>query len=199
MDVARFTRLRRLNSPAYHQQRKPFMKDSEPILPQRKHNRLDGYDYSLAGAYFVTVCTHERICIFGRINAGEMQLNRFGIIVEEEWLRTGEMRPNVILDQFVIMPNHIHGIIVIDYPRLGHREASDTKQSLERIVAGFKAACTRRFNELGQDNTLPVWQKSFHDEIIRDEKHLGNVREYIVNNPAQWDFDLENRDRQLIE
>ena len=181
------------------------MQIPKPSYPQRKHNPLEGFDYSLAGAYFVTICTHDHRCLFGDIHDGEMQLSAFGKIVQEEWLHTGQMRPSIFLDHFVVMPNHLHGIIAIDYPWLGYRRPQVAKHSLERIVAGFKAACTRRINEarsVGEDcisrdrhaHSFAVWQKSFHDEIIRDEAHMGNVRVYIANNPAQWEFDRENPD-----
>jgi REP element-mobilizing transposase RayT len=162
-------------------------------LPKRKHLRLEDYDYSLAGGYFITVCTHDRGCLFGQVMNEQMELNGFGAIVREEWLRSEQMRPNITLDAFMVMPNHFHAIIVIDYPYLGHRRPEDPRQSLERIVAGFKATCTRRINE--RRRNAPVWQRSFHDEIIRDEWHLGHVRKYIMNNPAQWQFDHENPNR----
>jgi len=171
------------------------MGDKSGSYPQRKHNRLDGYDYSLAGAYFVTICVHDRVCLFGCIDSGQMQLSPFGTIVQEEWLRTGKMRPNVILDEFVVMPNHLHGVVMIDYPLLGHRQPGEAKQCLDRIVAGFKAACVRRINEARGYKAIPVWQKSFHDEIIRNEQHMVNVRQYVVDNVEQWAFDHENPDR----
>jgi REP element-mobilizing transposase RayT len=174
--------------------------DPKTALPQRKRNRLEGYDYSLSGAYFVTICTHNRACLFGEINEAQMLLNSFGKVAQDEWLRTGQIRSNVILEQFVIMPNHVHGVIMIDYPWMGIRRPEDARQSIERIVAGFKAACVRRINQLraaGADSITrrPIWQKSFYDEIIRDERHLNNVRTYIADNPAQWEFDHENPDR----
>jgi putative transposase len=172
------------------------MMDSKEAYPQRKQNRLDGYDYSLAGAYFVTICVQDRACLFGRIENGEVHLSQFGKIVEAEWLRTGRMRPNVLLDQYVIMPNHLHGIVIIDYPWLGLRQPEDAKQRLDRIVAGFKAACVRRINEARGFRAASIWQKSFHDEIIRNERHLANVRKYIADNASMWESDLENPEQQ---
>ena len=82
-------------------------------LNRRKHIRLKNYDYALPGLYYVTICTFERICLFGNIVNGEMQLNNYGQIVHDEWLKTEKLRPNVKLDEFVVMPNHLHGIMVI--------------------------------------------------------------------------------------
>lgn len=164
---------------------------NQPSLPKRKRNRLAGYDYSRAGAYSVTVCTHRRACLFGEIRDGLMQLGPVGELVTEEWRRTGDIRPHIVLDEFVVMPNHVHGIVMIDYPWLGERRSEDAKQSLERIMAGFKGACTRRIREL-IGGSAPIWQKSYHDEIIRDDQHLLNIRRYIADNPAQWELDREN-------
>jgi REP element-mobilizing transposase RayT len=94
---------------------------NQPALPRRKRNRLEGYDYARAGAYFVTVCTHRRACLFGEIRDGLMQLGHAGELVTEEWRRTGDIRPHIVLDEFVVMPNHVHGIVMIDYPWLGER------------------------------------------------------------------------------
>jgi putative transposase len=162
--------------------------------PQRKRNRLQGYDYSRAGAYFVTVCTHRRACVLGEIRDGRMVLNGMGELVTSEWQRTAVLRPNIVLDEFVVMPNHVHGIILIDYPWLGERRPQDAKQSLERIMAGFKGACTHQLRDL-RGSDWQGWQKSYHDEIIRDEQHLLRVRQYIADNPAQWALDRENPER----
>jgi putative transposase len=166
--------------------------ESEARVPRRKHLRLAGYDYSLAGGYFITICTHERVNLFGTITVDVMELSAAGRVVEEEWMRTGQMRSNVILDEFVVMPNHLHAIVLIDYPANGWRQPDEPRQRLERIVAGFKAACTRRINEIRRGI---VWQRSFNDQIIRGEKHLEHPRRYVDNNVRRWALDSENRER----
>ncbi|MDD5089117.1 MAG: transposase [bacterium] len=171
-----------------------FEMDNPLSFPQRKRLRLAGYDYSQAGMYAITICTHARACFFGQVVNGRVILNELGKIVEGEWERTAEMRRNVGLDKFVVMPNHLHALLAIDYQLLGHRQPGEAKQQLERIVAGFKSACTRRINELRRMATVPVWQRSFYDQIIRDERHLQEIRTYIVNNPQQWALDRENPD-----
>ena len=134
--------------------------------PNRKSIRLKEYDYSQAGEYFVTICTHDHECMFGEIINGEMRLNAIGKIVNEEWLRTTRIRPGIELDVFVLMPNHIHGIIVIKeespIPNVGtHSCASPQRKprSLGSIIAGFKSVATKRINEMRQTPSFPVWQK----------------------------------------
>jgi len=163
----------------------------EPLFPKRKPLRLKGYDYSQAGAYLVTVCVHERTCLFGQITEGQMLLNANGRVVEAEWLQTGRIRPNVTLDLFTVMPNHFHAILFIDYADLGVRGTNEPRQCLDRIMAGFKSTCTRRIRELKLEPALILWQRGCHDEIIRNEQHLYNARAYIQNNPAEWESDPE--------
>ena len=127
---------------------------------QRRSIRLKDYDYSQAGAYFVTMCTYNKECILGKVVNGEMVLNEYGNVVEEEWLRTTEIRPNVELDEFIIMPNHIHGIVVINESDVGATCRSPKGEgtsplpkgpvsaSIGAIMAGFKSAVSRRINNL---------------------------------------------------
>jgi REP element-mobilizing transposase RayT len=163
--------------------------------------RLSDYDYSQAGAYFVTICTHNKESIFGDVVNGEMQLNEYGRLVEAEWIKTADIRDNIELDTFVIMPNHFHGIltIVVDYcggtvqraPKL-ERFGKPTSGSLPTIVRYFKSAVTRRINELRGTPYVPIWQRNYYEHVIRNENDLDEIREYIVNNPAKWDLDSEN-------
>lgn len=169
---------------------------TKSTFPQRKRLRLSGFDYSKAGMYFVTICSHQRQSLFGWISEGRMQLSPSGKILNEEWQRTTTVRTGIQLDEYVIMPNHVHGIVIIDYPWLGTRRPEDPKQSLDRIIWGFKAACTRRINA-SRGETAVLWQRAYYDEIIRNEQHLHRVRTYIANNPAQWEFDRENLDEVL--
>ncbi len=126
-----------------------------------------------------------------------MTLNEFGKVAEREWLRTTEIRPNVALDEFIIMPNHMHGIVVIVESNVGATGRSPlpkgpTPKSIGAIVAGFKSAVTKRINDLRGAPYKPVWQRNYYEHVIRNEDELNEIREYIVNNPLKWDLDSEN-------
>ena len=177
--------------------------------------RLPGWDYRAAGWYFVTVCTRDRYPFFGHVVDGEMILSPIGEIVAEEWLRTPEVRPNVVLDEWIVMPNHLHGIIVIvdtpdivgtpdtvetpdivETPRRGVSTTARADATTEsRLMAGslgaimgqIKSVCTKRIRAAGYTDF--AWQSRFHDHIIRDEKSLQRIRQYIVNNPGTWTED----------
>ncbi len=171
-------------------------------IRRRKSIRLQEYDYSQAGGYFVTICTHERKCLFGDVVDGEMQLNDIGKIVKSEWLKTEEIRDNVSTDEFIIMPNHLHGILFIDEPadRRGtvhraptaERFGQPTSNSIPTIIRSFKATVTKQINELRNTPGLPVWQRGFYDRIVRNDDELNRIREYIVYNPLKWQLDKEN-------
>ena len=176
--------------------------------------RLKGWDYAATGWYFVTLCTRGRECFFGDVKEGEMHLSEIGDIVAEEWQRTETIRPNVGLDEWVVMPNHIHGIIVIKHAAIEmfrgnvpgppeetarreetpHRGVSTRARlksgSLGAIVGQFKSVCTKRIwaaKFLAFD-----WQPRFFDHIIRDEPSLKSIRQYIVDNPVKWEQDKNN-------
>ena len=169
--------------------------------------RLRGWDYSGAGWYFVTICTRGRECVFGDVVNGEMRLSSVGEIVADEWRKTPTIRPNVELDEWIVMPNHLHGIIVITYPvettrrvvstELSRRVVSTRQQSsrllsnsLGSIIGQIKSVCTKRIRLSGCHEF--DWQERFHDEIIWNELALNNIRKYIVDNPARWNIDREN-------
>ena len=168
----------------------------------RKSIRLKEYDYSSAGAYFVTICTLERKCLFGKVVDGEMELNENGKIVKSEWLKTEEIRDNVSTDEFIIMPNHLHGILFIDEPtdRRGtvHRASTaerfgqPTSNSIPTIIRSFKATVTKQTNELRNPPGLPVWQRNYFDRIVRNDDELNRIREYIIYNLFKWQPDKEN-------
>ena len=176
-----------------------------PEIHHRRSIRLKGYDYSQNGAYFITLCAQDRKPIFGKIVDGEMQLNQFGVIARDEWLKTAEMRKNIEMDEFSIMPNHMHGIIVID-ARTGtvHRAPTNaptvekfgkpTSNTIPTIIRGFKSAVTKQINTI-QINAgvynLPerIWQKNYYEHVIRNEASLNKIREYIMSNPLNWKED----------
>jgi len=158
--------------------------------------RLPWWDYSQAGWYFVTVCTNKRQCVLGEIVEGSVVLSPVGLIVEEEWRRTATVRPNVSLDEFVMMPNHLHGILVINEgpKKTSHRDVSTKpnlkSNSLGAIIGQFKSVCTKRIR--GAGFLQFYWQQRFYEHIIRDERSLESIRQYIVDNPGKWDLDDDN-------
>ncbi|MBI3579254.1 MAG: transposase [Ignavibacteriales bacterium] len=177
---------------------------------KRKSIRLKEYDYSLVGAYFITVCTHHREHLFGEIANEQMRVNKYGTIVQDCWDGLTKHYPNVELDQFVVMPNHVHGIVaILDDPLVGAgspRPNSNItvntgarkprpyqyKPTLGQIIGYFKYQSTKHINELRNTPGRPVWQRGYFEHIIRNEKSLNRIREYIHTNPQRWDFDHEN-------
>lgn len=158
--------------------------------------RLRKYDYSSAGSYFVTMCTRGRVNYFGEVVDGKIELSRMGHIASEEWQKTPLMRPNVTLDQWVVMPNHFHGIVTIGESRVEtHSSASQRSgnqfgpqsKNLASIIRGFKAACTNRIHSEGYLEFQ--WQARFYEHVIRDGDDLDRIREYILDNPAEWNAD----------
>jgi REP element-mobilizing transposase RayT len=160
--------------------------------------RLKGYDYSQVGAYFVTICAKDRACLFGEVVDDGMRLNPEGLVVEQCWNAISEHFPSVALDEFVVMPNHVHGVLWItntEPPRhtpLPHAPCGTQRGSIGAIVASFKSAVSKRINELRGTPGTPVWQRNDHDHIIRDEETLNRIRQYIVDNPVHWAMDHEN-------
>jgi REP element-mobilizing transposase RayT len=197
----------------------------DPKMHHRRSIRLPGYDYASPGSYFVTVCTHQRKLLFGEVIAGQMHRNALGDIVHAEWYATERVRPEVRLDAFVVMPNHLHGILeIIDVgasrglaPR-AHARADNAEMRATHRVAPTAGARSRPHGPapgsigaiLGQIKSLtkkainktrgtpgrPVWQPNYHEHVIRNEKELQRVREYICNNPLRWPSDRENPARQ---
>ncbi len=181
--------------------------------PNRRSIRLQGYDYSQAGAYFVTICTHNRECLFGEIINGDMRLNDVGRIVADSWQWLAEQYDHVLLDQYVIMPNHTHGIIIITdagqcrrggsrtarvrtTPKTGHRHPtpSSPPKPIGRLIGAFKTVSTKRMNALRATAGKKLWQRNYWDHIVRNEPELQRIREYIQNNPGQWERDSLNAD-----
>jgi len=162
--------------------------------------RLQGYDYSNPGTYFVTICSWQKECIFGDIFEGGMRLNEFGWIVEREWYRSSIIRREIELDAFVIMPNHVHGIVIINDNRHGNGIVGANgrsplrmrPKSISSFMAGFKSTVTKQINQIRNTPGRPVWQRNYYERVIRNENELFGIRQYIQNNPRQWDMDQEN-------
>jgi REP element-mobilizing transposase RayT len=187
---------------------KPMTYDSK--IHHRRSIRLKNYDYSRAGAYFITICTHNRECLFGQIADGEMVLNNAGRIVSGEWRNTPVLRDNIELDEFFVMPNHIHGILMINQPCGGVLPYAPTNEqslpdsgvlpyaptkfqspskTIGAIIRGYKSSVTKQINIIRGQPGVPVWQRNYYERVIRDEKELNYIREYIMNNPSKWDED----------
>jgi putative transposase len=177
-----------------------------PVKHARKNTRLQVYDYSQAGGYYVTMVTNRRECMFGEIVDGEMRLNPFGEIIKEEWLLSAEIRHEITLDAFVIMPNHFHAIVLIHNDVVGATGRSplpvyerslyphgSTPNSLGALVAGFKSSVTKRINILRNAPGVPLWQRNYYGHIIRNEGDYKRIFNYIATNPTHWAEDEENR------
>ena len=150
-----------------------------PDIHNRQSIRLREYDYSQPGAYFVTICIYHKQCLLGEIKDQTVILNCYGEVVKFNWFNLTRVYPSIELDSFVIMPNHIHGIIIL----------TDHSHTLSKVVQGFKTFSSRRINQLRSLSKVPVWQRGYYEHIIRDENALQKIREYIVNNPYNWNQD----------
>ena len=191
-----------------------------PKIHHRRSIRLKGYDYSLPGLYFITLCTQNRLHLFGEIKNGEMILNEAGKIAKEEWEKTAEIRKNISLGAFIIMPNHFHAIISINYQIKNATEESpfaptefkSPSNTIGAIIRGYKAATTKKIKELfykgdiatgdsatGESLFAPIplkgsiWQRNYYEHIIRNEKAYNNITQYIINNPKNWGKDKFKR------
>ena len=161
-------------------------------LPKRRRIRLPKYDYSQPGYYFVTICTHDRQLLLGQLIGGEMRLSQCGEVVVSQWGKLTDHYPNVSTDAFVVMPNHVHGVIVLTDARADLGSAPTDRHPLSEVVRSFKAFSTREINVLKVGIETPVWQRSYHKRVVRSERELEAVREYIMFNPEHWDMDPEN-------
>ncbi|MCA1554299.1 MAG: hypothetical protein LC737_07975 [Chloroflexi bacterium] len=191
----------------------------DPFKYHRRSIRLRGYDYSQAGAYFVTICAQNRECLFGEVVDGEMELNDAGAMLVRWWDELPNKFPAVESDAFVVMPNHIHGIVVIaddGQPRrvapteviadvgatlrgrpIRGRPDAPTRPTLGDIMDWFKTMTTNEYiRGVKQRGWKPfdkrVFQRNYYEHIVRNERELNAIREYIQNNPANWMMDMDN-------
>ena len=166
-----------------------------PELHRRRSIRLQSYDYARTGAYFLTICTQGRDSLFGDIVDGAMRLNEAGQVVVDSWNWMPSQYPYVRIDEWVLMPNHFHGIIVIaaDDGRGGSRTAPTGKpKPLGQLVGAFKTVSTKRINRLRDTPGTPVWQRNYYERVLRNDDELTRARDYIANNPIKWDLDKDN-------
>ena len=181
----------------------------DPEKHHRRSIRLKGYDYAQAGAYFVTICTQNRECLFGKVVDGGMWLNDAGQMVAIAWQQLPQRFPQVAIDAFVVMPNHLHGIIIITKlsdvgAGLVPAPLDEAKAStgLGNIVGAFKSITTHEYTiGVRQRNWLPfsgkLWQRNYYENIIRDQRALNNIRQYIAENPLKWSSNAENIGKSL--
>jgi REP element-mobilizing transposase RayT len=142
--------------------------------------------------------------LLGDVIDGSMVATDLGRIVATEWRRTAQIRPNLAVDEFVVMPNHLHGLLLMEPFRRGVSHTPCEKihspaQTLGGIVRGFKASTTRLINELQGTPGIRLWQRNYYEHIIRNENELARIREYIANNPAQWALDRENPEEGVYQ
>ena len=181
-----------------------------PNIHHRKSIRLKEYNYSQAGLYFITICCQNRICRFGNVVDGEMMLNEFGIVAYNEWVKLSERFSNFELDVFQIMPNHMHGIILLNDISVGagvnpaqndlytqndgktndnNRTTARVAPTVSNIVGAYKSLVANGCLDIfkSQNETMgKLWQRNYYEHIIRNEKSYQTITEYIINNPAKW-------------
>ena len=178
----------------------------DPDTHHRRSIRLKGYDYAQDGAYFVTVVTRDRLCLFGDVIEEKMHVNRAGSMILKVWEELPKRFPTIGLDAFVVMPNHVHGILVVrnrvGVPlvgtlRDGDRATTRVAPTLGEIVGAYKSITTVRYTQgvkAGMWNPFRerLWQRNYYEHVVRNESELNRAREYIAGNPALWERDREN-------
>lgn len=177
----------------------------DPKKHHRRSIRLAGYNYAQGGAYFVTVCTQDRRCLFGQIVDGRMEWNAAGRAADQCWRDIPTHFPQVALDEFIVMPNHVHGILIRTDPSAANRVGANnhsplqdrteprprgTSQTIGSIIRGFKIGVTKWMRE--NTGVGDVWQRNYYESIIRNDESLNRIRQYIMDNPASWMLDREN-------
>lgn len=179
----------------------------DPLKHHRRSIRLKGFDYTKPGWYFVTICIQNRECLFGKIENGRMIVNNYGKIAETCWLTISDHFQKTKLDEYIIMPNHIHGIIEICNGVVGARHAAPLQQSysinsrnietfgkpfpgsLSTIIRSFKSVFTNQINKINKTPGSKFWQRNYYEHIIRNEEELYQIRQYIITNPLKWQDD----------
>ena len=182
----------------------PYKTTQKHTMKNRKPNRHPFWNYSSDGAYFVTICTKNREHFFGEISGGKMVLNNVGKIVAQQWQWLESQYHHVLLDEWVVMPNHFHGIICIvnNDPVVAGRDVGTGRElslpkpckppkPIPQLIGAFKTTSSKRIHRETKFLDF-AWQRSYHDHIIRDEKSLENIRNYVQQNPALWHRDRNN-------
>ena len=180
----------------------------DPTVWRRRSIRLKGYDYSQVGAYFVTICAQNRECRFGEVVDGAIKLSASGEMVLSVWNDLPVRFPGIALDEFIVMPNHVHGIVVLNVsvgaglvPAPDASQGTTISPSLADVVQAFKSLTTDAYTKAVKAGLFPgfhkrLWQRNYYESILRSDIELAKTRQYIQDNPARWDGDQENPDRQ---
>jgi REP element-mobilizing transposase RayT len=181
----------------------------QSTTPRRSSIRLKGFDYSQPGGYFVTICVREGGPVLGEISQAEVQLNEVGKIADEIWQKIPSHKPWIELDEYVVMPNHFHGILIVHQFRRGEAFAVESRSfdrphanasplqptkgtnpgSISAVIQNFKAISTRKINQTQHTPGKKFWQRGYYDRIIRNEGELIKIRKYILENPMKWELD----------
>ena len=171
--------------------------NTETDWRHRHSIRYQGYDYRQDGAYFVTICTRDRGCVLGDVVEGQVQLSEIGEIAESAWHGLGRHLHDVVLDAFVVMPNHVHGVLWLRHAEPdvdGH--GIRRRLSLADVVRSYKSLTTRAYWRANpvedSERSSQLWQRNYYERIVRNERELGVIREYIALNPGRWSEDREN-------
>jgi putative transposase len=176
----------------------------DPLKHHRRSVRLKGYDYCYPGAYFITLVTRRRECLLGEIQEGVVHLSQIGRIVEQEWCKLGKRFAALVVDEFIVMPNHVHGILLIMKERLVDRNLAIETSSINLVhgvksgtlgamIGAYKSTTSRLINRLRRTPGAQVWQRNYYEHIIRNEREWKETRAYIYNNPLKWEQDEENQ------
>lgn len=163
----------------------------------RRSIRLQNYDYTRDGAYFVTLCTHQRQCLFGNVQIDRVRPSHLGAVAQQYWQEIPQHFPFVHIDEFVVMPNHLHGILWLKQtesiiPLTPNFTVGKHSKALGTAIGSYKAAVTNKIRELCQTSDLKIWQRNYYEVIIREETQLYNYRKYIQQNPLKWHLDEDN-------
>ena len=196
-----------------------------PEIHHRRSIRLKEYDYSQMGAYFITICTHNRQCLFGMITNNELHLNEQGKMIYNYWQKLTTGFSHIQLDEFVVMPNHLHGIVfigeendnicrgescirpqIINENIMGEhkvRPYGTVNKSLGRIIQAFKSITTLNYIKCIKKHRWEpfnnkLWQRNYYEHIIRNDDELNKIREYIISNPIIWEKDEDNPNKIII-
>ncbi|MBI3987595.1 MAG: transposase [Lentisphaerae bacterium] len=169
----------------------------DPVIHHRRSIRLKTHNYAGGGVYYVTLATEGRRRLFGTVINGRMVLNDAGRLVRDEWLKSAEIRDEIALDEWVLMPDHFHAIVSIrpraGDPPVGKKEGDPVAptgpapKSLGALIAGFKSAAGKRINQMRQTSGAAVWHRNYYEHIVRDDADLDRIRRYIRDNPANYD------------
>lgn len=171
-------------------------------MARRNSLRHDEYNYRSPGAYFITICTHNRQHFFGRIENGKMILSELGTLADTSWIHLANRHSYIEPDTHQVMPNHVHLLFwlkglptLASSPTLNEDRnfAKPLARTVSSIIGGYKSSVTQRAQQIGFSGAGPIWHRNFHDSIVRGETALERIRAYIRNNPSRWEEDRFNR------